>query len=316
MSLTATERTSIIELTTLMFNAAPGAVYLGQIDTLFESNGRSISTLASLLAQTSIYTSQNPGFQTSAEFAAKFLTPLGLQNDATATDFIVSKLNSGASKASVVVAAMNALNGLDPAASAQYQTAKAILNNKTTVAEYYSAVKLGDATDLATLQTVIGSVHVPIPCSVTNAENAIDNIVITGVTFNLTAGVDTINGTAGNDTINGQVGGTATLTALDSINGGTGTDTLNINDHRWCWPWPAGGVTVNSVEVLNIASSAGETVDTSTSFGGLTTLNITQSSGADVVTVGKGTAVTVADSAGTVGVTAVDSAVTVNGPAP
>src|SRR6185369_13941915 len=222
MAITAAERTDIIKLTSLMFNAAPGAFYLSQITALFEANGHNLQSLANTLGATGVYQSLNPNFQTAAEFANDFLTPLGLQADATATNFIVSKFNAGQSKASIVFDAFNALKNLAPTDAAQYQNAKNILANKTTVAEYYSVTKEGAATDLFTLQTVIGSVTAA-AATVTSAEAAIDQLVITGLVFNLTAGVDNIVGTSLYDTINGQVGGAATLTALDSINGGAGT---------------------------------------------------------------------------------------------
>lgn len=301
MSITATERTQIVELTTLMFNAAPGATYLSQIVALYEANGHNLSVLADQLASTSIYKSMNPSFQTAAEFATKFLTPLGLAGDAFANSWITSQLNAGVSKQQVAYAAMQALMNLDPNASAQYQAAKAVLVNKTTVAEYYSATLLGAATDLATLQTVIGSVTAD-PASVTSSEAVLNNQIITGITQNLTAGVDNFNGTSGNDTFNGQIGAGATLTALDSINGGTGTDTLNINDVTGGQALP-GGVTIQNVEIINLASAGAATFDVS-GIAGVTNFNVTQSSGNDAVTAAATTNVTVNDTgaAGTVSV--------------
>jgi S-layer protein len=302
MSITATERTQIVELTTLMFNAAPGATYLSQIVALYEANGHNLSVLADQLASTSIYQSMNPSFQTAAEFATKFLTPLGLQGDAFANSWITSQLNAGVSKQQVAYAAMQALMNLDPNASAQYQAAKAVLVNKTTVAEYYSATLLGAATDLATLQTVIGSVTAD-PASVTSSEAVLNNQIITGITQSLTTGVDSFNGTSGNDTFNSQIGAGAnsTLTALDSINGGTGTDTLNINDIAGSTAMP-GGVTIQNVEIINLASAGAATFDVS-GVTGLTNFNVTQSTGADVITAGAGQAVNVTDTAGAVTVT-------------
>jgi len=275
MAITATERTQIIELTTLMFSAAPGATYLSQIVALYEGNGRKLDVLAAQLAQTSVYTALNPGFQTSAEFATKLLTPLGLQGDAIATDFVVSRLNAGASKASVVYAAFQALNGIVATDAAIYQNAKATLLNKTTVAEYYSATLLGSATDLATLQSVVGTVTAD-PATVTAAQNALSSI--TGQTFSLTTSVDTIIGTAGNDTINATNSATSTtLGGLDSIDGGAGTDTFNIVDTLTAAGAAfalAPGLTVKNVENLNVVSNgsigvAGTAFDVS-GFSGLT----------------------------------------------
>src|SRR4051812_28278872 len=99
MAITATERNDIIKLTTLMFNAAPGEVYLSQIVAIYEGIPGTatvkLQTLGNVLGGTDIYKSLNPNFQTAEEFAAEFLTPLGLQNDQFAKDFITSKLAAG-----------------------------------------------------------------------------------------------------------------------------------------------------------------------------------------------------------------------------
>ena len=71
------------------------------------------------------------------------------------------------------------------------------------------------------------------------ADVAVGSVVST---FTLTAGVDTLTGTVGNDTYTAQLGGTATLTALDSIDGGAGTNVLNINDVAGAGVLPAGRV--------------------------------------------------------------------------
>src|SRR6185369_6455530 len=112
MAITAAERTQIIELTTLMFNAAPGAFYLTQIVAVYEGNGRSLQTLANILGSTGVYQSLNPNFQTAAEFAADLLATVGLTGDQFATDFITSRFNAGQSKASIVFQAFSALNGV------------------------------------------------------------------------------------------------------------------------------------------------------------------------------------------------------------
>ena len=93
MAITAAERNQIVELTVMLFNAAPGAEYLSQIVSVYESTGRSLQTLANVLAGTPVYQSLYPNTQTADQFADAFLTPLGLQNDALARDFVVAKMN-------------------------------------------------------------------------------------------------------------------------------------------------------------------------------------------------------------------------------
>jgi S-layer protein len=300
MAITVAERTQIIELTTLMFNAAPGATYLTQIVALYEGNGRSLQNVANLLGGTSVYQSLNPNFQTAAEFAAELLTPLGLQADALATDFIVSRFNAGQSKASIVFQAFNALNGVAATDAIQYRNAQAALNNKTAVAIHYSVDKEGTATDLATLQSVVGSVTAD-PATVILADAAVDALVISGQTFTLTAGIDTIVGTAGNDTIVAVLdatGGTGTFTNLDSIDGGAGIDTLQLNDlDPFGSPFPQ-GVTLKNVEIAVVRGAGIVNVDTSTAVG-LTKVQVTQATDA-TVTAGATTAVEVTGAGGNI----------------
>lgn len=173
MAITATERSQIVELTVLMFNAAPGAEYLSQIVSVYEANGRSLQTLAGILGGTSVYAALNPNTQTAEAFADAFLTPLGLQNDSLARDFIIAKMNAGVSKGAIVYEAYAALNTVPDSANNQYSAANAILNNKVAVATYYSVDRAIAATDLASLQTALSGVTAD-PASVTTAKAAID----------------------------------------------------------------------------------------------------------------------------------------------
>jgi hypothetical protein len=232
MAITATERTQIVELVTLMFNAAPGATYLSQIVSLYESNGHNLQTLAEQLGTTSVFQSLNPNFQTAAEFASSFLTPLGLQGDAFATDFIVSRFNAGVSKADIMYQGFQALNSVGSGAASQYVNAQAILMNKEAVAEYYTVTANGNATDLSTLQNVLTGVTAD-ASTVTAAENVINGNANNGQQFVLATGIDNLTGTSGNDTFIATMDNTVspasnTLNVGDSINGGAGIDTLQI----------------------------------------------------------------------------------------
>jgi hypothetical protein len=233
MAITATERTQIIELVTLMFNAAPGATYLSQIVSLYEANGHNLQTLAEQLGSTSVFQSLNPNFQTAEEFASSFLSPLGLQSDATAHDFVVSRFNAGVSKADIMYQGFVALTSLGSGAASQYTNALAILTNKETVAEYYSVTAGGSATDLSTLQNVLSGVTAD-ASTVTQAENVINGTAGGGQTFALTTNIDNLTGTSGNDTFIGSIDSSSspnvvTLNALDTINGGGGVNSLLVN---------------------------------------------------------------------------------------
>jgi hypothetical protein len=103
-----------------------------------------------------------------------------------------------------------------------------------------------------------------------NVNAAIDQLMnVTGQTYALTSGVDSLVGTANNDTFNALPSATngATLGAFDSINGGGGNNTLNISDVG------TGGlatvipsaVTITNIQSINVQSAqiAGANIDTS-----------------------------------------------------
>lgn len=118
-----------------------------------------------------------------------------------------------------------------------------------------------------------------------------------GKTFMLTKGLDNVAGTAGNDTIIGSIDNSATpnvelntLSSLDIVNGGAGIDTLKIN--------VTGGPNVvlpnmTNVEIVQVESTVGATVDTST-IAGVTNLNVTKAAGAVAATAAATTDVSVA----------------------
>lgn len=88
--------------------------------------------------------------------------------------------------------------------------------------------------------------------------------------------MDTVTGTANNDVFNaGEAAGAAkTLTVGDSITGGAGTDTLNITQTAAFTGVPV-GVTVSSVETVNVTSGDAVTINTASGFAGTTALNTT-----------------------------------------
>jgi hypothetical protein len=258
MAITATERFEIEKLLVLMFNAAPGADYLAQVVGLYEATGHNLQTVANALDDIPAFQSLHPNFQTAAEFAADFLTPLGLQNDTLAKSFVMDKFNAGVPKGEIMYEGLQALNSIGAGASAQYVTAKAILENKATVSEYYSVTKGISQTDIALLQTVLNGVTSD-AATVTTAEHNIDNGTVgsPGVTLTLSPTQDTLLGTNAADIINGLFGGTdATYTAGDSIDGANGTDTLNLVATGTT---ASAAVIVKNVEAINIQDTVGAT---------------------------------------------------------
>lgn len=101
-------------------------------------------------------------------------------------------------------------------------------------------------------------------------------------TFILETGIDNVEGTLFDDTIEGTLDAVrttrrgftnvSTFSDLDKIDGDEGTDTFNLNILNDRFPQPA-SATVESVEILNVQSVAGLTIDT-TNWTGLEYYNI------------------------------------------
>lgn len=228
MAITSQERANIIKVVVALYNAAPGATYLSDLTVAYEANGRSLVNLARDLSATTSYKALNPVFQTAAEFATSFLTPFGLQANTEAVDFVTSRFNAGVNKGEIAYLAAEAINAYTGTTQAIVD-AKAILTNKTTVAEYYSVTKAIAQTSVASLQQAISTVTA-VAGSVTTAQTAIDNgsAGVSGSSFVMATTADNLTGTSANDTFNGVAGTGATFSAADLINGGSGVDTLSI----------------------------------------------------------------------------------------
>lgn len=256
-TITTQERTNILKLVAGMFNAAPGAAYLSEFTTAYQAMGSNLNNLATALGNTGAFKSLYPSSLTSAEFATKFLTTLGLQANTDAVAWVQAKVNAGQSFASVIVQAVSAL---DATSEAQFASAKALLANKASVAEYYSVpapVGVGVSSDnLATLQGVVAKVTAD-TASVQTAKDAIVGGG-NGQSFTLTTGQDVFNGTAGADIIRGVAGQAvgaqdqSTFNSSDILDGGAGEDRLVINMTGANY---AGGATVKNIETLQIGSN-------------------------------------------------------------
>lgn len=266
MALTSAERTSIINLVAGMFNASLGATYMADLAVAFEANGRNLLNLAKDLTQTGAFKQLHSPAQTAAEFATSFLTPLGLQSNAYAVNYVTTRLAAGASKADIVFEAVSALN---VTTSAEFADARAILTNKTVVAEYYTVTKAVAQTDLALLQASIGTVTKD-SATVTSAKTAIDTSSGGGggSTFTLATTAETLIGTVGNDIFNAA---DTTLTAADSVDGASGTDTLMLSMTATN---PLAAASIKNIEVFSVRAVAGSLSSSDLqTYLGLTTFN-------------------------------------------
>lgn len=170
----------------------------------------------------------------------------------------------------------------------------AVVNNKTTVAENFTAAidtaaevvgyngKAAAQSARDMLASVDGSTD---PIAFNSTVNATLATIVAantpGQVFTLTTGPDTWVGGAGNDTFNALPSGAtnaATFTLLDSIDGGAGTNTLNITNIGAVDLSSATGYTVKNVQNANLISTATVKGDFS-SWTGLTNLSVSEVGG-------------------------------------
>lgn len=233
MAITKLERTQIEKVFIAFLNAAPSITYLDQ----FVGYAGRVNVLASDLAQTDAFKAIYPSFLTNEEFAAKFVANFvgSTASDvakAYVADEVVKSLNAGISRGDTLFNVVVALQAV-PDGDATFGNTKKAFENKVAVADYYAVTKLGDATDLATLQNLIANVTPTTDVSSTAALDAIVGGPAAGANFTLTTGQDTLVGTSANNTffsnvvqnVNGQQ--VNTLGSGDVLNGGSGVDTLS-----------------------------------------------------------------------------------------
>jgi len=236
MSITTEERFNLVRLTVAMFDAAPGATYLAQLAAVYESNGHSYRALAGWIANTILYKSFNPDSQSADAFATALLTPLGLQGNQAALGFIRTRMDAGMGKGDIVYDGLVALYGTS---APQYDEAKAILNNETVAAQYFSVTLANPEQDPVLLHEVIAMVTAN-PSSIEEAiffmtpgdgPHPID-LTDGNDVYTIREGNYSINGLGGNDSIT-TGNGTNTITTLsgnDSLTTGSGDDTVIAGD--------------------------------------------------------------------------------------
>ncbi len=253
-----------------------------------------------------------PLYLTNSEIVAKFyVNVLGRPADQQGLDYWTAQLNSGKTQGQVIVNMINAVNAYN-GTDADALNSKALLANKMAVSLYYGITLNGTATS-AVATSIVANVNSD-PASVATAEATAYATLNppapapVGQTFTLTTGIDFVTGTSAGDTINGTAA-TNTLTGLDSIDGGDGSDKLNITSVAAV---TTTGATVKNVETATLTSAADVNSNT-TSWTGLTALNVVSSATANetitaaattVVKVANGTAfdVTVVGSGGAISI--------------
>ncbi|MDP1932496.1 MAG: hypothetical protein Q8L60_13670 [Gammaproteobacteria bacterium] len=264
MAITVATRTEIISLVVGMFSAAPGAAVLDDLSKEILA-GSTMKQLAAKLALTAEFKGLfPPSAMTNSEFATKLVQQL-VGNEVPSADKaaaaveITALLTAGASRSSVIVDVIAILRSV-PETHTVWGAGAASFNNKVEVAEYFSVTKLQSGATLEVLQNVISGVGSS-QASVDTAIAGINNEILQGTTYALTAGVDGVQGTNANDIITGIFGDATnannTYNAGDVIDGAAGTDILNLIAQGTTASTAA--AIVKNVETINILDTVGAT---------------------------------------------------------
>lgn len=263
------------------FGAAPGATYLAQ--------ARSLGTVAT--AQVLINAT---GATTPAALAAIVMAKLGVTSAVDTGNLLLNYItsvfttagvaNSGQALVDIVTAFPTLAN--NATYSATYGAAADAFASQANTASAYSSISTNTSTDLATLQAVVGTAG-----------------TATGLTFNLTTGVDNFTGGANNDTFIADNTTAGQFSATDTLNGGAGTDTLTI--------YGTTAVTVgamSNIENVVVDSMGAGTTWNFASTTGITSLTNSRAVGAATVSVADGVAVTLSGNALATGIQTVNYA--------
>ena len=303
----AITQTEIMELCVSMFDAAPGATYLAEIEAM---NASTTTELATILGGLDIFTSQFTG-NTDAETAAAILGNFNI--DPTSAAGIealawVTANQATMTTAEIMAAAHAYLSG--DSVDAAFADAAAVLTNKAAAAAYYS-VDLGlSGSDLATLQATVASVD-ETAASVTTANAAQDAVVLASAT---TANIATLTAanaalTAFLVTADGDDDAATTAAAGDAAIAATAAtaavDVLIANDSTYI----NGSTAVQAALLADKTTTLASTLTVATATATAATAAIAAVDGlAEAVT-----ALTAADAAETAAIAAEAAAVIVEG---
>jgi hypothetical protein len=270
MAVTAETRNAIIELVVTAYNAAPGTTLLTELVEAVDG-GASLADVATTLTTSSTFNGLYPTFQTTTEFANELLDNLvpsatteARAEGVAAIEFV---LNSGGTRADVILQAQTFLAGLSTEDPAFGEPASAF-QNKVTVATYYTVTLERDG-DIDALQNAVSGVD-STEESVTTAQNTLAGQSTGGTTTNLTDKLDTVGGTTSDDTVNGIVSATSgdiTYQVADSIDLGAGDgDVLNITHISNNAASSFAGRAATGVEIINLKHIDGDATGTTQTF--------------------------------------------------
>lgn len=204
--------------------------------------------------------------------------------DAAGLTFYVNLINNGTySLGTVALEILNGAQGADATIIANKVTAATSFTNGLDTAAELIGYSGNNAAQIARdwLATVTDT-SASLTAATTALDSTLSNLAEIGgastAAVSLTTSVETVTGTSSNDTFNANtIDGASTLNPGDIINAGNGTDTLNIV----AYGSGATGVTLNSVEKVNVRMMSAQSFDVSL-WSGVTDLSITNDSTNDL----------------------------------
>jgi nitrogen fixation protein len=245
----------------IAFGAAPGVTYMNQIADAYAA-GWTTKQIVNEYTTKPQFTSVYPTFFTNAQFANALIenvvgSSASAAAKAEAKADVEAALASGMTRGDVIYQIFNNLANM-PSTDAKWGNTAKLLANQVEAAKYYTEVKLGNATDLAVLKSVIANVTPTTDVSTDAAKEAVLAGSSTGHAVTVTTGVDNITLTNAQKSIVGIVdtnNSVSTLNAGDVIIGtGVDGDELRVIQNAASYP---GSATITDVDTITVQLGAG-----------------------------------------------------------
>lgn len=173
---TPEQQQQLVALTTMMFNAPPGATFLAEFEGYLDQ-GLSLEQIAINLADTDTFNAQFEGVEGDTPKVNQVLGFVGIDETSPAYQeafsFFQNGLSSGVNPGALLASAANFLNTTEDEA---FSTAAATFKNKVEVGFTHSVTLGLDDTDLAGLQQAVANVTAN-PASVSQARQVLQQLV-------------------------------------------------------------------------------------------------------------------------------------------
>lgn len=160
MSIAISARSDLITYIVGMFDAAPGQSYLSTF-VQQQAQGTSTSDLLNSLSNSTAFKNLYPESLSNSDFASQFIETLvgetvSAGGKSWASNWLLSKLEGGATRGDAMYTAISALMDID-LATPEWGNARIALENKATLAEYYSVIQGNSGSSLAELSAAINN---------------------------------------------------------------------------------------------------------------------------------------------------------------